>query len=119
MRMLRIGCVASVLLSLMTGSAQAVRVALAPAPALENKSSDDQVFCAAAALWLHERLEQTPGVELMPEPRNTALFLEVNGGAREIPIATLQERLRASGAVIDTPTRLAATGRDDWSANRR
>jgi hypothetical protein len=48
-----------------------------------------------------------------------ALSLEVNGGAREIPIATLQERLRASGAVIDTPTRLAATGRDDWSANRR
>jgi hypothetical protein len=36
----------------------------------------------------------------------------------DISIATLRERLRASGAVLETPARLAATGRDDWSANR-
>ena len=92
MRMLRIGFTAAALLSLLLGSAQAVRVALAPAPALDGKSTDDQVFCAAAALWLHERLEQTPGVELMPEPRNTALFLEVNGGAWSFSDPNLQPR---------------------------
>jgi hypothetical protein len=48
-----------------------------------------------------------------------ALSLELACGAREVPISELQRRLRASGAVLETPDRPAATGRNDWSANGR
>lgn len=47
-----------------------------------------------------------------------ALSLALRCGAPEVPIPALQVRLRATGAVIETPARLAATGRDDWAANR-
>jgi glycine/D-amino acid oxidase-like deaminating enzyme len=46
-----------------------------------------------------------------------ALSLAANCGAREVPIARLQNRLRAGGAVLETPAEPAATGRDDWSKN--
>jgi hypothetical protein len=46
-----------------------------------------------------------------------ALSLAGNWGAREVPISRLQERLRAGGAMLETPAQPAATGRDEWSKN--
>lgn len=46
-----------------------------------------------------------------------ALSLAGNCGAHEVPVTTLQARLRARGAVLETPPGIAATGRDDWSLN--
>jgi hypothetical protein len=47
-----------------------------------------------------------------------ALSLAQSCGARDVPIATLQARLRASGALLETPSVIAATSRDAWSQNR-
>jgi len=47
-----------------------------------------------------------------------ALSLAENCGAREVPVGKLQDRLRAGGAVLETPERVAATGADDWRKNR-
>lgn len=47
-----------------------------------------------------------------------ALSLTHQCGAREVPISALQQRLRATGAVLETPPRPAATGRNDWAVNR-
>jgi hypothetical protein len=47
-----------------------------------------------------------------------SLSLEVNSGAREIPVPTLQDTLRASGAVLETPSLTASTAAGDWSKNR-
>jgi len=47
-----------------------------------------------------------------------ALSLARSCGARDVPIADLQARLRADGAVLETPLRVAATGREDWAGNR-
>ena len=47
-----------------------------------------------------------------------ALSLAHNCGAREVPLSKLQTRLRARGAVLETPTAPAATARDDWRHNR-
>jgi hypothetical protein len=47
-----------------------------------------------------------------------ALSLDLNRGARDIPVSTLRERLRATGAVLETPARVARTGHDEWAANR-
>ncbi len=46
-----------------------------------------------------------------------ALSLAANCGARDVPIARLQERLRAGGATLETPAMPAATGRDAWPRN--
>jgi len=46
-----------------------------------------------------------------------ALSLAPNCGAREVPIATLQARLRERGAILETPMHPAATGREEWSRN--
>jgi len=46
-----------------------------------------------------------------------ALSLKKNCGAREVPVAALQDRLRARGAVLETPAAKAATGRDEWQKN--
>lgn len=46
-----------------------------------------------------------------------ALSLERNCGAREVPMAELQTRLRAGGAVLETPMTVAAIGRDEWRRN--
>jgi hypothetical protein len=43
-----------------------------------------------------------------------ALSLVLGCGARDVPVATLQDRLRAAGAVLEIPTEPAATGRHDW-----
>jgi hypothetical protein len=47
-----------------------------------------------------------------------ALSLERRCGAREVPVDLLQSRLRASGAILETPDRVAETGRDAWPKNR-
>ena len=47
-----------------------------------------------------------------------ALSLQLNCGAREVPIAELQARLRSSGAVLETPTQVADTSPKGWSNNR-
>lgn len=47
-----------------------------------------------------------------------ALSLAENCGARELPMARLQARLRQDGVVLEFPERPAATGRNDWRANR-
>lgn len=46
-----------------------------------------------------------------------ALSLRVGCGAREVPISTLQTRLRECGAILETPEKIASTHRDQWSAN--
>ncbi|MHB1308946.1 MAG: FAD-dependent oxidoreductase, partial [Limisphaerales bacterium] len=46
-----------------------------------------------------------------------ALSLERDCGAREIPVAALQARLRTAGAVLEMPTRLAVTTADGWRHN--
>lgn len=46
-----------------------------------------------------------------------ALSLEQNCGAREIPVWQLQQRLRKSGAVLETPAEVALTGPKDWRKN--
>ncbi|MBE2213467.1 MAG: FAD-dependent oxidoreductase [Opitutaceae bacterium] len=46
-----------------------------------------------------------------------ALSLANRCGARDIPVAALQSRLRATGAVLETPTCPAAIGRGDWRKN--
>jgi hypothetical protein len=46
-----------------------------------------------------------------------ALSLALSCGARGVPIATLQARLRQHGAILEMPSRSAATGRDEWRRN--
>lgn len=46
-----------------------------------------------------------------------ALSLEERCGAREVPTEKLRTRLRATGAVLEMPQAVAATGRDDWRKN--
>ena len=46
-----------------------------------------------------------------------ALSLADNCGAREVPVANLQSRLRQRGAILETPAAIAATGRADWRPN--
>ena len=46
-----------------------------------------------------------------------ALSLVGNCGAREVPVASLQARLRASGAVLEMPATIAATGPNDCRRN--
>lgn len=48
-----------------------------------------------------------------------ALSLAANCGAREVPVGRLQARLRARGAILETPVPAAATGHDDWPKNLR
>lgn len=47
-----------------------------------------------------------------------AISLELNCGARELPISTLRERLRTSGAVLEMPSQVARTGAHEWPSNR-
>lgn len=46
-----------------------------------------------------------------------ALSLKLDCGARDLPMAKLQAVLRAGGAVLETPARVAATGAGDWAKN--
>lgn len=45
------------------------------------------------------------------------LSLDKNCGAREVPIAELRARLQATGALLETPTNVAATGANEWRNN--
>jgi hypothetical protein len=47
-----------------------------------------------------------------------AMSVERSCGARDVSIPSLQQTLRATGAVLETPTRQADTSRDGWRANR-
>ncbi len=47
-----------------------------------------------------------------------ALSLAAKCGAREVPISALQDRLRRTGARLETPTAVAAIGRNEWSSNQ-
>jgi hypothetical protein len=47
-----------------------------------------------------------------------ALSLANNCGARDVSIADLQRALRARGAILETPDRIAATGAGDWRKNQ-
>jgi len=46
-----------------------------------------------------------------------ALSLARACGARDVPVAELQSRLRDRGAILETPPAVAATGRDQWRNN--
>ncbi len=46
-----------------------------------------------------------------------AISLERDCGARDVPVADLQARLRGAGAILEMPAHVAATGRDDWRRN--
>ena len=46
-----------------------------------------------------------------------SMSLEMDCGARGVPIPVLQERLRAVGAVLEVPEQPAQTGARDWKAN--
>jgi hypothetical protein len=48
-----------------------------------------------------------------------AISLQHDCGARGVPIGELQDRLRAIGAVLETPTGTAATAAGGWRDNRR
>ncbi|MDD5199133.1 MAG: FAD-dependent oxidoreductase [Terrimicrobiaceae bacterium] len=48
----------------------------------------------------------------------TALSLDKNCGARRIPVVELQDRLRRTGAILETPTRVAETATQAWQRNR-
>jgi hypothetical protein len=48
-----------------------------------------------------------------------ALSLARNCGARDVSVGDLQEKLRRAGALLEMPSHLAATGRDDWRRNRK
>ena len=56
-------------------------MAVAPPPYIEGKEDDATLFNVSAALWFRESLGAAPGVELIPEPRSSALFHEISGGA--------------------------------------
>jgi len=47
-----------------------------------------------------------------------ALSLSTGAGARELDVSELQSRLRARGALLETPATTAHIGREDWSRNR-
>lgn len=47
-----------------------------------------------------------------------ALSLETNSTALDLSISTLQQRLRQSGALLETPEHRACTGADEWKRNR-
>lgn len=47
-----------------------------------------------------------------------ALSLHHDCSARAVSIPELQDRLRRAGAVLEMPSRTAATGEDDWRRNR-
>ena len=46
-----------------------------------------------------------------------ALSLEHDCGARDVPVAALQDRLRTLGAVLDVPDTVAQTAADAWCQN--
>ena len=48
-----------------------------------------------------------------------ALSLEHDCGARDVPVAVLQDRLRALGAVLAMPETIAQTAADAWRENVR
>jgi len=48
-----------------------------------------------------------------------ALSLERDCGARDVPVAQLQEQLRRLGAVLEEPEPVARTAADAWRHNRR
>ncbi len=47
-----------------------------------------------------------------------ALSLRDDCGARQVSIASLQDQLRATGAVLEMPAQVAHIGRDEWRKNR-
>lgn len=47
-----------------------------------------------------------------------ALSMTLDCGARELPVARLQDQLRDVGAVLETPAGIAATAAGDWRRNR-
>jgi hypothetical protein len=47
-----------------------------------------------------------------------AISLEEHCGAVDLPVSKLRDRLRSSGAVIETPSHIARTGAAEWSHNR-
>ena len=47
-----------------------------------------------------------------------SLSLDHGCGARTIPVSLLQDRLRAGGAVLETPVDIAPTGSGDWRRSR-
>jgi len=47
-----------------------------------------------------------------------AISLEVNYGAVDLPVTQLRDRLRSSGAVLETPSAIARIGAAEWPQNR-
>ena len=47
-----------------------------------------------------------------------AISLEEHCGAVDLPVTKLRDRLRSSGAVLETPSAIARTGAAEWSHNR-
>jgi len=47
-----------------------------------------------------------------------ALSIAAREISRDLPVAKLRESLRATGAVLETPTAVAHTGAADWTNNR-
>lgn len=46
------------------------------------------------------------------------MSLTDDAGARDVSVPDLQDRLRSMGGILETPTRQAHTGADEWRANR-
>ncbi|MBL9202073.1 MAG: FAD-dependent oxidoreductase, partial [Opitutaceae bacterium] len=75
--------------------------------------------CFSATHDAHASCRSMAQTMAMGQAAGTAasLSLASNCGAREVPMATLQTRLRARGAILETPTQPAATGRAEWPRN--
>ncbi len=74
------------------GGAADIRLAMTPVPFLESRVTDGDAFAVAASLWFHESLAKIPGLTLVPDPRNSAIFQEINGGAWEAGDESLHGR---------------------------
>lgn len=77
--------------------------------------------CFSATHDAHASCRSMAQTMAMGQAAGTAatLALAENHGARDVPVAVLQARLRAAGARLEFPVQTAATGRNDWRENRR
>jgi len=77
--------------------------------------------CFSATHDAHASCRSMAQTMAMGQAAGTAAALSraADCSARAVPIPLLQTRLRARGALLETPPDIAATGRDEWSDNRR
>ncbi|MGH8019437.1 MAG: FAD-dependent oxidoreductase [Opitutaceae bacterium] len=75
--------------------------------------------CFSATHDAHASCRSMAQTMAMGQAAGTAAALSLAEGcsAHEVPVPSLQTRLRARGAVLETPAAVAATGRNEWRRN--